>query len=170
MRQRGFTVAYLIGGVALLSLATAAMVRSSYNSSAVDQEWSTATQMVAQANLLRQKILDCASQGGDNGSANHPAYPTGSGVAAATLTCPYGGLSLLTGTDGVFLPPAPSGFNAWTYTNNVTNVTLRLQASSSVDATRNANAMTSAAAKFGANASIVTVTTASDTFQLIVTN
>jgi hypothetical protein len=170
-RQHGFAIiSYVLAAAGMLAVMSAMLLLSSNRSSTADQQWSMAAQITAQGNLLRQRVLDCAGQGGDNGTVNHPSYPQGSNTVVTALTCPYTGQSLLSGTDGIFLPPPPSGFNAWTYTNNASTVQLRLQATDSASAAGYAAALNSAVAKFGVVAAIVTATSANDTFQLTVSN
>ena len=170
--QRGFAVfTYVLAALVLLGATTATMMLSSSRAQTGNQQWNETTAIIAQANLLRSKILDCASQSGDNLTANHKTYPTGSAVAVTTITCPTTGTpNVFTGTDGVFVPPPPTGFNAWIYTNDATSVRLQLKATSVANAAGYNTAMNSAVTALGTAASIVTITSANDAVQLVLTN
>lgn len=77
-------------------------------------------QLVAQAQLIVHRIVKCASDypEGDNGTGLHKAYPAGSAVLVASLTCPgNSNQNLWSGADGVYPPGSPIGFGDWTYTN-----------------------------------------------------
>jgi hypothetical protein len=176
-KSQGFALlTYVIAVGALMAVLTAMMLLSSNRSSVADRSWSTSAQIVAQANLIRGKLLDCASGNGDNGTSNHPAFPkdTTAGtweiIRGGALICPASSGALLTGTDGVFLPPPPSGFVDWQYTNDSTSVRIRLQAVNAVSAIGESDAMTKAKAKFGTEATLQTVGATNDTFQLVVVN
>jgi hypothetical protein len=144
---------FIFAAAALVSVMTAMALLSSNRASKADQQWGTASQITAQANLLRQKILECAAQSQDNATGVHKAYPIGSATAASALTCPVTGAAvgtwanIFTGLDGVFLPPAPTGFGAWTYTNDATSVRLALAASGA--STSYSMAIAAAAKQFG---------------------
>jgi len=190
-RQRGFSaITLILASIVLIGVLTAA-ASMSMNKNQSGMAQSTAAQsIVAQTNLISGKILKCVADypAGDNGSGNHVPYPyygtaPNTGVAAtgavSGLYCPGSGsagtsdatdANLFSGTDGIFLSPQPSGFSAWSYVNDGTNVRILLQASSAANATAWATALTAAAAKFSASqASIVTTTWANDTLQYIIT-
>lgn len=175
-RQQGFAIlTYVLVAVALIGIATAVEVLSANNSIVTDRQWAVTGQIVAQANLLRQKLLDCAGQGGNNATSNHPAYPVGTNAAVSGLTCPASAASVFSGTDGVFLPPAPPGFNSWTYTNDATSVRLLLQVTSAGNVASLTPVLNRAVANFGAIASggaaaVITTVATGDTFELIVSN
>ncbi|MGX0939599.1 hypothetical protein ACUXQ2_005695 [Cupriavidus metallidurans] len=85
-----------------------------------------ASQLAAQANFIRTRILLCGSDfpDGNNATGYRPALPAGTpSVAASTLICPGTGQNLWAGTDGVSLPPAPKYMGGvWQYANDATNV------------------------------------------------
>lgn len=185
MKQpRGFAVlTYLLVSVAVMGVLSAMLLLTSNRSSTTDQSWSTASQIVGQANLLRSKLLDCANNGAANGATNgtayHPAYPKNAtvgvwdAVRTTGINCPASGGGLLTGTDGVFLPPAPSGFNDWEYVNDGTTcsgyVCIRLRAANVVSAAAQLGSLSKASAKYGAEGTLQSVASTNDTFQLVIT-
>lgn len=134
------SLSYLIGGNGLASTAI-----TSNNKSA---------QIVAQANLILQQIYGCVSNypTGNNGGSFHLAYPaTPTASLVSNLVCPGTSANLWTGVDGIYLPTMPGDFGAWTYTNDATSVRI---ATTTTNLTAWQGAMTNAAAKFGAQASI----------------
>lgn len=153
------------------------------------QTFSTAQQIALQAQLIRAKIGRCVSDypTGNNGTGNHAGYPytanvagtplggtpDGTAEAVSKLYCVIGASpaaadsNLWSGVDGVFLPPAPTGFNAWQYSNNGTDVRITLQTTST---SSYGAALAQAVSKFNASeAALSTTTLANDTFNLIVT-
>lgn len=164
--QRGFAVlSYTLATLVLLGITAAVVLVSSNRSSNADQQWVATSKIIAQANLLRQKILDCAGQNGNNGTSTHSAYPLGSAIdqvtTVALLTCPYSSQNLFSGTDGVFLPPAPTGFATWQYLNSSTaGVQLQLTATTF---TGYASVFAKVVQTFGSSAS-----TSGNTFTLVI--
>jgi len=190
-RQRGFSaITLILASIVLIGILTAAASTSMNKNQAGMAQNTTAQSIVAQVNLVSGKILKCVADypAGDNGSGNHAPYPyygtaPNTGVAAtgavSGLYCPGSGaggttdatdVNLFSGTDGIFLPLPPTGFSAWTYVNDGSNVRILLQASSAANATAWATALAAAAAKFSASqASVATTTWANDTLQYIIT-
>lgn len=175
-KQGGLAIlTYLLFSIFLLGALGAAVSLSRWGSNDADKQWSAAMDMVAQANLIRSKLLDCAGNDGDNGTANHKSFPkslnAGGTVTAKVITeavdvavtnsgvvCPYSNTQLMSGADGIFLPPPPKGFNAWTYLNNTDCISIRLTASSAANSTSWTSALTQAVEKLGSTvASIETV-------------
>lgn len=79
-----------------------------------------ATQLVAQAQFIAQRIAKCATDypTGDNGTALHKAYPldaNSSPLAVTALVCPGSAQNLWSGVDGVYPPGAISDFSGWNY-------------------------------------------------------
>lgn len=75
----------------------------------------------SQANLIRNKILECYTYGYDRGDLTDK-YPasTGNGTAVDSLDCPSytsGQQNLWTGQSPASLPPPPTGFGSWYYVN-----------------------------------------------------
>lgn len=140
-------IGLIAGGLALAGKHVAENVH-------IDQ---AATQLVAQANLIRQKITHCVVEypEGDNGTGTSVQYPSGNNIEVSTLTCPgapVGSNNLWTGVDGTFLPPQPTGFTSWKYTNDAGGVKIVIQTSI---ANTYAPAMNKALAKFNTNEALV---------------
>lgn len=79
-----------------------------------------AADVVAQANLIRQKINECYQMYGTN--ANYDGYPASGAVsiAVSTVACsgdPSGLQNIWSGNRTANLPPPTSGFGAWYYIN-----------------------------------------------------
>ncbi|MFO0753551.1 MAG: hypothetical protein U0411_09540 [Thermodesulfovibrionales bacterium] len=130
--MRGFVHTHLIAAV-LLSVALAAVLaRSGRVDATFFARSGVASQIVAQANMIRQKVLVCSLlyPGGNNGTGSHISYPGGSDAAVSTLSCPGSGQNLWTGVDGQALPKAPDGFNDWKYSNDAASVRISLRAAS----------------------------------------
>lgn len=158
-RQQGFAIlSYVLATVAILGATTTMLALSKNSASSIEQQWASASALVAQANLIRNKILDCAAQGGYNNSNSFPAYPPGNGIEVKNLLCPStltpGSTTtnqadwnpVFTGRDGVFVPAAPSGFNNWTYTNADGKVRIDIMARTPGTMSK---AISSAASRFG---------------------
>jgi len=155
----------LQGGIAIFSMLLILLVVLGALSSIVlsassraqsgTQQWTAGNQLVAQANLIRSKILDCSARAGNNGSTNHPSFPAATTAAAvSSLTCPASATLVFDGLDGVFLPVPPADFSAWAYTNTSGSVIIAISASSAANALKWNKALTQAAAALGSNASL----------------
>jgi hypothetical protein len=77
--------------------------------------------MKSQANLIRNKILECFTNGYDRGDLvdKYPAS-TGNGTLVENLDCPSyntGAQNLWAGQSPATLPKAPNGFDKWVYVN-----------------------------------------------------
>jgi hypothetical protein len=169
MNSKGFVaIGLLVLIIALMALIGIAIAKGSNMFNKATAINNTITQLVAQANLIRQKIVQCATEypEGDNGTSYHKPYPSGSGVLVSTLTCPgapAGGNNLWSGIDGVFLPQTPTGFNSWVYTNDATSVRISIQTTNTA---AYSTAMQQAAAKFTSSEASVS----GNTLTFIVTN
>lgn len=100
----------LVAGLAFVLIGSGPNVQGQMNAQRTSQ-------LVAQAQLIVQRIVKCAT---DYSEFNTTAsgYPAGSGVPVANLLCPANSQNLWSGVDGVYLPSAPASFGAWQYTND----------------------------------------------------
>jgi len=167
--NKGFAVVSLVLMViALMAVIAGAIAISSRSYNAAVAINNTVTQLVAQANLIRQKVTQCVIEysEGDNGTGFHKTYPAGTNVDVSTLTCPgapAGSNNLWTGSDSVFLPNPPVGFNAWKYTNDATSVRISIQ---TTNVSGYGTAMSKAAAKFSSSEASVSGDTLTVTITL----
>lgn len=119
-RQAGFSVlTLLILVISLLAGTTFVLIGNGPNVQGQMNAQKTA-ELVAQSQLIVHRIVKCATDypNGDNGTGLHKAYPAGSSITVAALTCPgNGNQNLWSGADGIYLPAPITGFGAWTYTN-----------------------------------------------------
>lgn len=78
------------------------------------------SQLVAQAQLIMQRIVKCATDYSEFNSAStgYPVDANPGKLLVASLVCPANSQNLWSGVDGVYLPTAPTGFAAWQYTND----------------------------------------------------
>jgi hypothetical protein len=157
-------VVTLAGGMAYLLVATGPNVQNHRNTQ-------TTTQLIAQAQLIAHRITKCATDYSEanNGSTVHKAYPLGTDAAVTSLTCPtVANPNLWSGVDGVFPPTPIDGFGAWKYTKaiNLGDPTF-IEITSSQPSAHSA-AMSAAATKMGAAASVQTKTVVGDTLRLVI--
>ncbi|MBZ0158351.1 MAG: hypothetical protein K8I29_19310 [Alphaproteobacteria bacterium] len=129
---RGFVHTHLLAAVLLSATLAAVLARSGRVDATFFTKSGIVSQIVAQANMIRQKVVACSTlyPSGNNGTGNHISYPGGNDVAVSTLTCPGSGQNLWTGVDGQTLPKAPNGFSDWKYINDTTSVRIYLRATS----------------------------------------
>lgn len=180
-KQRGMAVLTMIF-IAVFLIGLTAVVSSRAPATNQIGTFIKASDLVSQVQLIRSQIAKCAMNypSGNNGSANHLAYPyygtaANTGVAAtgavSGLYCPGTGsgnntdatdANLWSGTDGVFLPAAPGDFGAWQYANDATSVRLTIAAT---DARWNA-AIDQAIAKIGSSSA----SRATNTLTVVITN
>lgn len=131
-RQRGGLLLIGLTALVLFGLFSSAMLYSNSGSSQTPIN-SKAILLIAQAQTIRSQIARCATDFsvGDNGTANHKAYPLGTGVDVSTLTCPGTGTVptidaaddlVFSGKDGVFMPAPIQDFGTWKYTNDAASV------------------------------------------------
>lgn len=157
--QTGFSIlTFLLAAVVLLGSLIFVFIGSGPN---VQGQLNTqrSAELIAQAQLIAHRLTQCASDypQGDNGTTFHKAYPPDANPGAravADLICPGSNQNLWSGVDGVYLPQAPSGFNAWQYTNTATaSISI-----TSTAANTYASAIANAASKIG-NAASATANT-----------
>lgn len=90
---------------------------------------STSKVVVAQASLIRARILQCGIEypTGNNGTAYRISMPAATtAVNVSSLICPGSAVNIWAQTDGVSMPPSIDGVNVWTYTNDVTSLRISL--------------------------------------------
>lgn len=149
--QSGFTLlSGLLFATAIFASIVLAVLGSGTNVIArLDQN--KLAQLIAQSQLIATRISKCALDypAGNNGTGNHVTYPGGLDVKVKALICPGSNLNLWSGVDGVYLPPPPDAFGAWTYTN-ATPLTIQI---SSTQPGKQAAVISAAAAKIGPAAS-----------------
>jgi len=116
-RQAGFSILTLLTlSIALVAALAFVLVGSGPNVSGQMNAQRT-SQLVAQAQLIIQRIVKCATDYSEFNTAAS-GYPAGSGVPVANLLCPANSQNLWSGVDGVYLPSAPASFGPWQYTND----------------------------------------------------
>lgn len=165
-KQKGFFLGYVLGMVAVLGVLTALFSQTTPTSSAMGI-WSKVNEIVAQTNLIRSLVAQCATDypSGDNGTGFRINYPGATTLTSvSSLTCPGapGVPNLWSGTGGVFLPIAPVGFSAWQYINNGADAHIQIQATSNTG--QLITALAKVQARFGGTeATLSTTTWANDT-------
>lgn len=172
LHQGGFALVYVLAAIFLMGVLSAGMALAFRSNGQASGQQALAAQLVAQANLVRQKISQCAVEfpAGDNGTGFHPSYPaTPVSGLVSDLACPgapVGANNLWTGTDGTFLPRPPTGFTAWTYVNDATSVRIQIQTNNPVGWSA---AMSQALTRFSpSEATRVTTSLTHDTLQITV--
>lgn len=121
-RTRGFVAALVFVAVALGVALAVAFNTVNSNTSQNTNQLTIATQVPAQANLIRQMIANCTlryPQGGGSPLTLYPAVP--GTTLAKDLLCPGAPLAqqaIWNGPDLVALPKPPKGFGAWTYSKS----------------------------------------------------
>lgn len=193
-KQRGFAaLTYVLVAVFLIAAIGGMMASSRWGSNNADKQWSMAMDMVAQANLIRNRLNDCAmlaNQSGyigsqtlyvNNGSSGHhpyyPAQPSDTGHTGFSwlidAKCPNPSNNttpIIGGEDGVFLPPTPSGFYQWVYRNNTSTTTVHIELIA-LDATRGAywtTALQIARDKLGADVAAIVSSPANPTLRVYI--
>lgn len=135
--SKGFVVAYVLFALTIMSLAIAAYARMRNGADNGVQMERVKDTLVQQADLIRSKLLVCATSfpNGDNGSGFHPTYPaTPASGLVKDLACPGQGTAvgnLWKGTDGIYEPPAIVELTGWHYVNDATSVRISNSASAS---------------------------------------
>ncbi len=114
-RQSGIAIGPILFVLALIGVVAAFMGRSSggITSGTITAD-RLAPDIRSQANLIRQKIVECQMMRG-----SYPTH-TSTGTLVSALTCPgdpAGQDNLWTGIRPVTMPPVPTGFNEWFYVN-----------------------------------------------------
>lgn len=162
---KGLAMAYIMSILVLLIALTATITRINKSNAQFYFTKSASTNLVAQANIIRERVLACAIMypNGDNGTGFHIAYPGGTGVAVSTLTCPGSSVNLWTGIDGAMSLPPITGFGVWTYANDATSVRISITTTSSAGY---GAAMTQALARFNTSANEASI--AGSTFTVVI--
>ncbi|MBI3418868.1 MAG: hypothetical protein HY053_01870 [Proteobacteria bacterium] len=118
----GIAIGMILFVIALLGVIAIAISASSGNfmgTTIVPDR--VAHDMKSQANLIRNKILECYTYGYDRGElADKYPSSTGNGTAVDSLDCPAytsGQQNLWTGQSPAAFPPPPAGFGPWYYVN-----------------------------------------------------
>lgn len=127
-RQSGFVVAHLFFAIAMMGIVAAGFAAMSRDNASGKWKVETRKTLMAQASLIRDRIILCGVTypSGNNGTGNHVAYPaTPVSGQAVDLLCPGNpdtNKSIWTGRNGAIYPVLPSGFSAWQYVNDATNM------------------------------------------------
>ena len=134
-REQGYGVLLTIMGVATVASALAVSLTSASDATSMMRNQSQVSTLVAQASLIRSRILQCGIEfpEGDNGTAfrlPYPAEPNPS-PAVSLLTCPGSGESLWNSADAVSMPTEVSGFAAWSYSNDAVGLSISTSAPAS---------------------------------------
>ncbi|MCQ8897577.1 hypothetical protein NQT62_14135 [Limnobacter humi] len=131
-RGRGFVTAYLLYGLALMSVVGLAYSRLYSNNEQARIVQQTVEEVNAQIEIIRSKVFLCAAvyPNGDHAqfNARHP-YPAPSNAQLnrddlSNVKCPGspgGALGLGQLGDGVPLPQTPPEFQPWVYEHTETN-------------------------------------------------
>lgn len=158
-KQKGLALAYVLGFLALLTLATTFLAKTQRGvaQSLANQEHKIA--LLDQATLIRGRIIGCAVSfpGGDNGTGFRLQYPAALvATPVRDLTCPgqTGANNLWTGTGGLTLPAPPKVFTDWEYENSGSGLIISIRSTSSTDTTTQ-GVMDNIAMRLGPSASRV---------------
>lgn len=133
--RSGFAIFPIVLALTLLGMLAWATSYSVRSSSATTSAVRIAADLQGQANLIRQRIVQCYLEYTAGG------YPVTPGSALVSdLLCPGASPTaqpLWTGTEGTFLPTPPPGFGAWTYRNDANGIEITAAAlpGSTLDAT-----------------------------------
>jgi hypothetical protein len=117
----GIAIGVILFVIALIAVISIAMGASgNFMGSTITPDRVTAD-IKSQANLIRNKILECFTNGYDRGDLPD-RYPssTGTGTLVEALDCPsYGAgqTSMWMGQSAATLPPPTGGFDKWVYVN-----------------------------------------------------
>ena len=161
-RSRGFIIPYVVAGLVLLSLTMMMLARMNVGRGDGERMANTRDELVNQASLIRAKLIACTVQypGGDNGLGYRPQLPStpATGLVSDAL-CPGNpgaNKSLWTASDGIYAPRTLMGLSAWRYTHDATSARISVTAVSGGHTTT--AALTNAALRFGAQASVTGTT------------
>jgi hypothetical protein len=132
----GIAVGAILFVLALLGVIAAAVSNSGTFMSTTITPDRVSADVKSQANLIRNKILECFTNGYDRGDLpdRYPAS-TGTGTLVEVLDCPSfntGSQNIWSGQYTATLPPPPGGFDKWVYVNagTVNGRCIRIQPSS----------------------------------------
>jgi hypothetical protein len=133
-QSRGFVVAYLLFAISIVMLLTVWVVKTRDLYGSGQQMADVRDSVLAQANLIRSKIIACTINfpAGNNGLGFRLPYPAppGSGLVS-DLDCPgapTGAQGLWRGDDTIFMPPPPRGMSAWTFAHDATSIRISITA------------------------------------------
>lgn len=149
-RQAGFSILTLlaltitlVAGVAFVLIGSGPNVSGQMNAQRTSQ-------LVAQAQLIMQRIVKCATDYSEfnTGSSAYPVDANPGELAVANLVCPRNNQNLWSGVDGVYLPSVPTGFAAWQYTNDSVSGRISIAITTSQPA-EHAFSISAAASKIG---------------------
>jgi hypothetical protein len=117
----GIAIGPILFVIALLGIIGIAMSSSNNFTASTITPDRVSADLKSQGNLIRNKILECYTNGYDRGDLTDK-YPasTGNGTLVEDLTCPSyntGAESLWSGQSPASLPPPPGGFEKWYYVN-----------------------------------------------------
>lgn len=132
--QGGYSILVVI----LMTIALAAVLSASLTGgtsiSSMVAGNNAAQTVVAQAGLIRTRLLQCSNDypTGNNGGLYRRSFPRAdTPTLVSALTCPGNGLGLWAWSDGVSLPSAISGFDAWYYTNDAASMRITVVSNTS---------------------------------------
>ena len=134
-REHGYGVLLTILGVATVASALAVSLSSASDATAMMRNQAQVSTLVAQASLIRSRILQCGIEypEGDNGTGFRPPYPAepNPSPSVSLLTCPGSGQSLWDSADAVSMPTQVSGFSSWSYSNDAVGMSISTTAPAS---------------------------------------
>jgi len=141
--QSGSALTIIFMAIGLLAALTFAFVESGQQSTVTQNVFKLSEELNSQARVIQSAVQECILEypgGGDpmnNPNQPFPLDPSDvnnpNGAAGndnvENLQCPgapTARANLFTGTGARFLPPPPSGFNAWTFTNDTDGVRFQI--------------------------------------------
>ncbi len=163
-RQAGFSILTLLALTVTLVAGLAFVLIGSGPNVPGQMNAQRTSQLVAQAQLIMQRIVKCATDYSEfnTASTGYPVDASPGALAVANLVCPANSQNLWSGVDGVYLPTAPTGFGAWQYTNDTGTGQISIAITSTPPADY-AISLSAAASKIGPAA-----TASADTLTLII--
>lgn len=124
-KQQGFGVLVIILTlVIIISLISFVALRGTDSNNLLANS-SISNNIVAQASLIRSRILACAIEypAGNNGTSYRPQYPAASTATnVSNLNCPGANANIWTLLDGLNYPKDVDGFGNWQYINDGTSL------------------------------------------------
>jgi hypothetical protein len=124
-RQRGFILGYIMTALIVLGVVTAGLSR--LRDEQAGAEWVDRARVTLSENLqvIRSQVMLCAATNSGNAAGLVAAMPTSSNTDTGDLlqdiSCPAatGSVGLFDGSNTVFLPQPPRGFEPWRYVNDL---------------------------------------------------
>lgn len=155
--QRGFVLAYALSALFALAMVAGLMARMQSARDAGAQMAESRDQLIAQASLIRSKLLSCAAMYPTSSAAiPFNAFPADADSDVKDLLCPgapAGANGLWLADDALSAPTSPRGFSGWRYTRDASHV-IRLSISVTSGVTAHKSALSNAAIRLGSSASI----------------